>query len=169
MKKQKTQITLDSSTEDLCPFDEDEGFTQDDILYGGIYLEPANTSPFSFTLRKASNAAKSTKKDYLYKLSKFKDMGITITNMVFENNHTNAGIHMHGTMSVPKKFNMKRFRTRGWHLSLKEIYDNFGWDMYMMKEQYLSASPTVGPVPEGLDADSVEVPPQIKIPKKRLF
>lgn len=111
-----------------------------------MILQRSTTIPFSFTLRKSTNVAKSTEKDYMYKFDKFKDMGIELTNYVFEKNHANAGIHMHGTVSVPKKFNMKRFRTRGWHMHLTEIYDKGGWDQYCSKEQMLAHIDELGPI-----------------------
>lgn len=119
----------------------------------------STTTPFSFTLRKVTNAAKSTKEDYKTKLQKFKDMGIAISDTVYERNEVNNGIHCHGVMQIPKKFNMKRFRTRGWNFKADEIYDYAGWLSYMTKQNVL----------ESVFSEDEPVSPCFKMPTAKLF
>lgn len=119
----------------------------------------SSTTPFSFTLRKTAHADKSVRKDYELKLQKYKDIGITISDHAYESNHTNNGIHCHGVMQIPKKFDMKRFRSRGWHIKLDEIYDYAGWLCYITKESTL----------ESIKVDDSPQDPSFKMPLKRLF
>lgn len=115
------------------------------------------TTPYSFTLRKTTDPNESSMDDYKTKLAKFSNMGISITDHVYENNIVNNGIHCHGVMQIPKKFNMNRFRTRGWHIKLDEIYDRPGWDAYMAKQQILEQNETDTPTDD------------FKMPTKSLF
>lgn len=140
-------------------------------------LTTSTTTPFAFTLRKVTKAENSTKSDYALKLQKFKDMGVQITDLSYEKNKTNSGLHCHGTMQIPKKFNMKKFRTRGWHIKLDEIYDYWGWCQYMTKEGSLetpSLNPIVDPDTAGAKSDSdtderIEDEFKLKVPKCKLF
>lgn len=131
----------------------------------GADINISTTTPFSFTLRKCSNAYKSDRSDYKAKLDKFTAMGIQVTDYVYEKNHIDNGLHCHGIMQVPKKFNMKKFRTRGWHIRLDEIYDNAGWLAYITKEAVLE----IPELPDNLSDVSDVLEPQIKIPKIKLF
>lgn len=175
MKDPKSHQNYQKLNADLSDYEDDDHVLP---VTGGLYLVTSPTIPYSFTLRKVTNAAQSTKSNYVGKLQKFKDMGVQVTDLVYENNVVNSGVHCHGTMQVPKKFNMKKFRTRGWHIKLDEIYDYAGWLSYMTKQNILEQNYSVSqasealPVPQGFtdsDLDQEDTEPQIKLPKCKLF
>lgn len=68
-----------------------------------------------------------------------------------------AGLHCHGVIVIPKALDLKRFRFRGWHIHLEEIYDPQGWYQYLTKEQ------------EELPIDLIDPPDDSPLPKRRLF
>lgn len=123
-----------------------------------IQINESAVTSFAFTLRKTKLPA--TQKDYVSKLSKIKDLGCIITDHVYE---YEAGIHCHGVIQIPKDFNLIKLRTRGWRIQLDELYDYAGWLCYMTKQNILE---TISP-PE--DEQSEDTPPQIKMPKCKLF
>lgn len=138
-------------------FTMEETPTLDDFTEGGLEVKSSVTVPYCFTLRKVTNAGKSDQNDYLFKFEKFNRLGIDVSEWVFEKNHTNAGIHAHGVMQIPKSFQLKRLRTRGWHLHLDEMNNKAAWDAYCSKEQILNQE------------ESEELEPCFKMPTKRLF
>lgn len=111
------------------------------------------TTPYAFTLRKVGKKADDIYGQYVAKLVQLQDLGVKITDNVFEHK---GGVHMHGIMQIPKKFLMKRLRSRGWKLHLDEIYDLAGWQAYLAKEQILKEPDT-------------EPDPDFKMPTGRLF
>lgn len=126
-------------------------------------LNSSLTTPYAFTLRRTTTKVDLTREIYEAKLSKIRDMGINITDHVYE---TTAGLHCHGVMQVPKKFYMKRLRTRGWRIQLDEIYDYAGWLAYITKEHML-----VSIVPNKVSDPVTDSPkdPDFTMPRKKLF
>jgi len=71
--------------------------------------------------------------DYINHLSKLSAHGMYLHTYEFEEAE---GLHLHGVVSLPEGFNMKRLRYRGWHLHLEEIFDSQGWKTYIEKEKF---------------------------------
>lgn len=115
----------------------------------------AQTTPFAFTLRKTKLPV--VKEDYLNKLAKIEKLGCEITDHVYE---STAGLHVHGIIQIPKSFDPKRLRVRGWRIQLDELYDYAGWLSYITKEAVLN---------EHKILDALEHEEDIVIPLKRLF
>lgn len=75
---------------------------------------------------------------YEERLKQIRKLGITIDEYVYEET---SGLHVHGLCLVPRYFNFKRLRMRGWNIVLEEIYDYNGWLLYMMKDQAKEVDP----------------------------
>lgn len=88
---------------------------------------------YAMTCRKTRvRNAQPCKQDYINHLAKLTSKGLVFKNVQFE--ETN-GLHIHGVAWMPEGFNIKTLRFRGWHLHLKEIYSDKGWERYILKEQ----------------------------------
>lgn len=97
------------------------------------FYEEAPTHPFAFTLRKSKNNKNSTVGDYINFMKKiFSKNNIKLIDNTYE---TENGLHTHGYIEIPKKFNFKKLRIRGWNIKVKEIYDMDGWTRYCYKKQ----------------------------------
>jgi len=117
-----------------------------------LTVKRSDTTPYSFTLRKVKSPTQVCKEDYDAHLAKFTSQGVKLYDRVFENT---SGLHCHGTLGVPKKFNMKKFRVRGWSMVMCEVYDSWGWTQYLLKDQ----APT----------KDVNDPDNDPLPKRKLF
>lgn len=113
---------------------------QEYILDNTCEINSSNHTPYAFTLRRVLSPENSTLGDYFRKINKWRAKGVVLQRHVCEHNVVNTGFHIHGIFLVPKKFNMKQFRIRGYHTYLDELYDKSGWDAYMSKEQILDQS-----------------------------
>ena len=104
---------------------------QPDLLF-----QHAERTSWAFTLRKTStkkgNPTQGDYDDHIIKL--IANTEVSQTKWCFERK---GGLHMHGILEIPRFFNMKRFRVRGWKMHLEEIYDLIGWHAYMAKEQLI--------------------------------
>jgi len=61
--------------------------------------------------------------------------------------------HVHGILSLPKKFFRKKLMTHGYHIKLVEIYNLEGWQSYLKKDQHIANQLT-----RNLDTDMVIEP-----------
>lgn len=108
---------------------------------------------YGFTLRRTSRPKDVTAMDYLDWLqSKFTNQGCKFTLPVYF--EYEGGMHIHGVVDIPIKFNLKKFRVRGWNLKLEEIYDAQGWYIYCTKHEPTETDP--------LSEDEIEIS---KLPK----
>lgn len=121
---------------------------------GSLKVTRSNTVPYAFTLRKVGKRPVDIYGVYAAKLGEFEDLGLSVTNNVFEHK---GGVHVHGVMQVPKGFKLRRIRVRGWRIQLDEIYDMAGWQAYLAKEQILR------------EPDDTPPDPDFKMPKVKLF
>jgi len=117
-----------------------------------IYSE---TTPFAFTLRKSKFPR--CKSDYVDRMAKIEELGCSITDHVYE---STAGLHLHGIIQVPKDFNHKKLRVRGWRIQLDEIYNYAGWLSYITKECNLIQHHVL---------DAIDQQENVVIPIKKLF
>jgi len=101
-----------------------------------LAIEWSDSIPFAFTLRRTNlKNGMPTQEDYQVHVENLiRSTDVKVTNYVYERT---GGLHMHGIFQIPKKFNLKRFRIRGWKMHLEEIYDYDGWKRYMAKEQII--------------------------------
>lgn len=108
----------------------------------------SDTHPYAFTLRKTSKKDGRVTKDMYHKrMGDIQKLGIEVPDYVFE---YEAGLHSHGVMNIPVKFNLKRLRVRGWNILVNEITDLKGWKRYMSKYQSYS-DPDIDPDIEGVN------------------
>lgn len=128
---------------------------------GELEIQESETVPFAFTLRKTKQPV--SKADYEAKLGKINALGCNVTDHVYE---SEAGLHCHGVIQIPKDFNKIKLRTRGWRMYLEELYDYAGWLSYMTKQNILETN-----TPDVWWYKSSDSPrdPDFKMPKKRLF
>lgn len=100
-----------------------------------IEVELSEKRQYAFTLRKTTNPKTVSPQDYLDILNMWEEMLDTgIIHYVFEES---KGLHMHGIIEIPKHVNLIKFRRRGWHVKLEELYNEAGWRYYLLKEQRL--------------------------------
>lgn len=93
----------------------------------------APSHPFAFTLRRTNKKNGVSKDDYEKQLDKLSQKnGIKVVDKKYE---MEAGLHCHGILEVPTKFNFKKLRVRGWNILCKEITDLAGWVRYINKAQ----------------------------------
>lgn len=105
---------------------------------------------YGFTLRKVSNTAQTTIATYEDRLAKIRANGIEVRSHSYEYEH---GLHCHGIFVVPKSYKLERFRVRGWKMHLTEIYDELGWNIYMMKAPHNTEDDQVTQVPINEDVN----------------
>lgn len=118
----------------------------------------ADAISYAFTLRRTTNPKYVNQDTYLtYFKSYFEPNNIFIENHYFETTH---GLHVHGTILVPRAFKLKKLRVRGWNIKLVEVFDHISWNNYIRKDQ----------PPESED-DDTPVPPEHDIctPLRKLF
>lgn len=101
-----------------------------------LFVGRSALTSWAFTLRKTSTKkVQPTQADYHYHINNLcLATKSHITDSVFERT---GGLHMHGTIEVPNKVQMYKFRVRGWRLHLEQLWDRVGWQSYMAKEQVL--------------------------------
>lgn len=102
-----------------------------------LIIERAEYRQWSFTLRR-TNLKMGLPTEEVYNVhieNRLRNTDVKLEEHVFEQT---GGLHMHGILSIPKWFNMKKFRIRGWKMHLEEIWDVNGWRAYMAKEQILN-------------------------------
>lgn len=113
---------------------------------------------YAFTLRRTTNPKYITRETYLlYFKDIFEKNKILIQNHYFEET---AGLHCHGTILIPTKFNLKKLRVRGWNIKIIEVFDHISWTNYITKDQ---------PVPDGDDGTPVPPEHDICMPLRKLF
>lgn len=111
--------------------------------------------PYGYTLRRTTDPKNADKEKYIKHLGRiFPPMGCRLCETVFEHE---GGLHAHGVVDIPKKADMKRFRFRGWHLKLEELYDPQQWYIYLNKSQ---PNPLI---------DMIDPPDDSPLPKKRII
>jgi len=101
-----------------------------------LTIQVANQRCYAFTLRRTNLKKGVTKEDYLGHWKRWP--GVKLHDYIFEET---AGLHMHGVVVIPvlsEKYMMKQFRIRGWNMELVEIWDEFGWKCYYMKDQKIN-------------------------------
>lgn len=131
-------------------------------------ITTAVTVAYSFTMRKTTNPDSTKLDDYFKYINRWRAKGVILDKYVCEYNNTNKGYHLHGVFLIPKKFNMKQFRVRGFHMKLDEIYDKVGWDAYMSKQQILEQEPVGDNMSSDKEVDT-PIDPDFIMPTKRLF
>lgn len=93
----------------------------------------SSSRQWAFTCRRTTSPAIVTREQYVNHLQTLTDkMSCKIIDFVFE---TTGGLHMHGIIEIPKAIDPIRFRVRGWHWYMEELYNEDGWRYYMLKEQ----------------------------------
>lgn len=114
-------------------------------------IEKSKFKTYSFTIRKVKlvSVDKDTYMKHLARLPFSKT-----ENIVFE---YTGGLHMHGIGVIPNSLDKKRFRFRGWHIYLKELWDRQGWEMYLKKDD------------DEPDPEDIDVKDDSPLPKRRLF
>lgn len=101
---------------------------------GGIAIEKVKLIPYAFTLRKTSKKQEITEALYEYRMQHFPTK-IDLIDYTYEQD---AGLHVHGIIDVPIKFNLTRLKRRGWNILVKPITDRQGWEQYMYKKQKIT-------------------------------
>jgi len=95
----------------------------------------ADSRQWAFTLRRTSRPKQVTCDQYISHVQKFVNkLNCKLESYVFEEK---GGLHMHGILDIPKTVDKKRFRVRGWHWYMEELYNYAGWRQYMLKEQHI--------------------------------
>lgn len=94
---------------------------------------PIPMTEVAFTLRRTKEPHLANQKMYLDYIGRLtRTLGADIQKVEFEET---AGLHCHGIFAVPDMIDRKRFRTRGWHMELKDIYNKQGWEDYCEKDK----------------------------------
>jgi len=94
---------------------------------------PIPMTEVAFTLRRTKEPHLANQKMYLDYIGRLtKTLGADITKVVFEET---AGLHCHGIFLIPDMIDRKRFRTRGWNIVLKDVYEKQGWQEYCDKDK----------------------------------
>lgn len=75
-----------------------------------------------------------TREDYDAVIEKFKKLCKTISYLVYEED-SEGKLHIHGIIQLDKRFYRKRLQVTGFHMCLREIYDENGWIRYCDKDQ----------------------------------
>lgn len=99
-----------------------------------VTWKPALQRQYAFTLRRTMLRKGVTEGDYLNHFLRWED--VKLIDHVFE---MTAGLHMHGIIEIPEKLlygNCKKLRIRGWSLVIKEMFNEFCWRSYYMKDQH---------------------------------
>lgn len=111
---------------------------------------------YGYTIRRTKDPTNADEAMYLSHIDRLNKLpGVVIEGKpVFENT---KGLHCHGVIMIPKALDLKRFRFRGWHIFLEELYDPQGWYQYLTKES------------KELPLDMIDPPDDSPLPKKKLF
>jgi len=117
-------------------------------------IEKSKFKSYGFTLRRTTNPGAVDIYDYKKHLERLP--WHSYSNVVYE---YKSGLHAHGVAVILRATDLKRFRFRGWHLHLVELWDPQQWDLYLNKDQS-------EPTPDMVDTPKEEdfVPPT-----KRMF
>lgn len=119
-------------------------------------LQKSVVRSYGYTLRKVKDPQKAGQEDYFNHVKRIEKLpGVSFEGMpVFENS---SGLHCHGVVRISKGLDLKRFRFRGWHMKLVELYDPQGWYQYLNKDQ------------DELLPDMIDPPDDEPLPTKKLF
>jgi len=125
---------------------------------------------WGFTLRKTKDPQKVTQSDYkLHLFTNINCEAAKVQNHVFE---TKGGLHMHGIITIHRKFKKQYLRVRGWRFDLVEIYDRAGWLFYTSKQNTPTTVSTTAHLEEYPQRDDEPLTPvegRTIIYKKKLF
>lgn len=92
-------------------------------------IQKSKLKAFGFTLKKTKliNVTEDTYRSHMQRLP-----WDLYCDVAFEQE---SGLHCHGVAYVSRAVDMKRFRFRGWHIKLEELYDPQQWMIYCNKHQ----------------------------------
>lgn len=123
-----------------------------------LSITKSSTRLYAITVRKTSKPDLVTAahyESYLQNLSE--NLNVSIFEYVYEHE---GGLHIHGIIEIPRGLNLNRFRTRGYHVHLEEMYNRDGWLKYINKHVLSEVDQD-----DGSDPD----PENNKVYKKKLF
>lgn len=87
----------------------------------------------AFTIKKLKDPLNAQPSDYHDVLNLWIKMGVDLYNVVFEKG-TSDRLHVHGRLICKKNFYKKRLQTFGYHVYLRDIFYEDGWQKYINKE-----------------------------------
>lgn len=102
-------------------------------MEGKLEIERSPNECFAFTVKKlGGNTAKL--EDYVPVVCHLRDFGF-LKHIEYEYD-SHGKLHIHGIIMLRRGFYRKKLCVQGFHMKLELIYDEKGWEDYIIKHKY---------------------------------